>query len=56
MDRPIGEEWRRGKDGEDGDCVMEERYLKQIEKEDNQDKRADLFPNSTPEDVVKRKE
>lgn len=53
MDRPIGEERRRGKDGEDGGCIMEERYLIQIGKEDAQDKGADLFPNSKPEDVIK---
>lgn len=34
---------------------MEERYLIHIEKEDNQDKRADLFPNSKSEDVIKEK-
>lgn len=34
---------------------MEGRYLIQIGKEDNGDTRADLFPNSKPEDVIKRK-
>lgn len=55
MDRLIGEERRRGREGEEAGCTMEQRYLIQIGKEDHQDKRAHLFPNSKPGDVIKTK-
>lgn len=43
--------------GGEGDMERtEESYLIQIEKEDNQDKRGNLLPNSKPEDVIKERE